>query len=442
MSRRRYGTLAAILLLLLVLLLWLGRAPTATFEVTEPALLSSVGALPSAGESEEDTEFEADPPERSALRIWLHDPRWVWWSRRVPVERYSELVLPPDWEEEVGDSATWQSLRQRTSPWEQLEEAIRADDLHTKELDHPAWAAVALLARLEVERATWHRRWQEAIGEVLPPGETWSSIGTKQREAHYQEGRVPRGLDEEALREDVLLFEELWPDEPFLKDLGTMVEVALVLEGGGSRATRSDEERELMAVELFEAIEDLSLSVVAAEIIADRVVSPTSMDSVEQVLEHLPEGTYRRAHMQMWGVDAAVKRKDVLRMDRWSRKLVEDLAVVCAEMADFRAENACPRYDTAYDSVQARVAAFGKGAAAPTWQQALIATGWRCAMELGGVRVLTRGTSTVEARWDGVAWHWGPWPDDPGVGACLRAAHPTPTPSEPVTVDVTVEVGR
>jgi len=441
MSRRRYGIPAAVLVLLIVLLLWLGRTPSATFEVSERALVSSVGTLPPSADPEESEAPEADPLERSALRIWLHDPRWVWWSRRVPVERYSELELPSDWEEEVEDSATWQSLRQRTSPWEQLEASMRTDDLHGRDLEHPAWAAMALLARLQVERATWHRRWQDAIAEVLPPGETWSSIGTKQRQAHYQEGRVPRGLDEEALREDVRLFEELWPDEPFLGDLGTMVEVALVLEGGGSRATRSDEERELMAVELLETIEDPSLGVVAAEIIADRVVRPTSMDAVERVMDRLPEGTYRRAHMQMWAVDAAVRRKDVPRMDRWSRELMGDLELPCAEMADVQAEHACPRYGTAYDSVQARVAAFGKGATS-TWQQALIATGWRCAMELGGVRVLTRGTTTVEARWDGVAWHWGPWPDDPGIGACLREAHPEPTPTKPLVVDVTVEVGR
>ncbi len=442
--RRRVRGLAVLLALgVLLLLVWYGRAPSGAGEVVQHrGLAPSPGVSPTGATPQEEKAMEASPAEstqRAALRIWLHDPHWVWWTRRVPTQRYAELELPAAWQLEVGESATWAALQGRS--WRDIEDAMADDELATRDLEHPAWATLSLLAKLEVARGSWHTSWLAAIDEVLPAGETWSSIGVEARDQHYREGRVPRGLDEEALRDELSLMRQRWPDEPYLRDVATVLEVALALEGAQSREERSGGEREELAVALLDTIDAEDLSEVTAEIIADRVGRPESLESVQQVLEHLPAGPYRRAHMQMWAIDAAVQRQDLPRMERWSRDLMEGMEHACAAADDHRADFACPRYQTAVDSVLARVAAFG-GRAPASWRLALIGEAWRCCEELGGVGVLRTGTSAVEARWDGVGWQWGPWPDDPGIGDCLRRARPDPTPSRPVVVDVTVEVGR
>jgi hypothetical protein len=381
-----------------------------------------------------------DVVSRERLRIWLHDPRWMWWSRTVPPLPYADLRLPDAWLDEVEDSPIWMALVQGKARG--IEDAVRAAGPTALETEGPAQAAVFLLATLEVERATHHREWLAAMDAQLAPGETWSSIGADARKQHYEEGRVPAGMGDSMLAADLAEAQALWPDDPYLADLARLIKVHLLLESATSRARWSDAQREDRSVELLDQVEDEGVRSAIAEAIVDRTWR-VSMKTVEAVNQAVPQDPDRALNMAMWGLRVATQLQDAEAMARWARTVEERTASFCVnEGSHWRHEKKCPEARSAAMSVQARLAARGANLVPTTWQEAMVTAGWRCARHVGGVRTLIQSTSVVTATWDGSGWQWGSWPDDPGIGECLRNASVVPGPEEPMVVDVTVEVGH
>ena len=382
---------------------------------------------------------EDDHP-RQSLRLWLHDPRWVWWSNTVPPMPYADLDLPVAWQDEVGEDATWLALlKGRPSA---VAEALEAP-LSSEERETAAQAAVALLGALEVERWEHRTQFAEELEAVLPPGETWGSIGSEARQRHHDEGRVARGPDCTQLRMELAELRSQWPDDPYLADIARLVEVRMLLESASTQRDLTREEREAMAVELLEEAKDAQVRVAIAEAIVERAFRPTSMDTVEAVTQAFPDNGSRALNMAMWALATATRLQDPQGMAHAAEMVDQRMGEFCVDEADdWRQQAYCPQARAASMSVMARLAALDGPVVPTTWREAMVTAGWRCARQLGGVRHIAAGTSTVEAIWDGSKWRWGPWPDDPGIGDCMRHSSIALGPDGPMTVDVTVEVGR